>query len=232
MDMLTAEGLEASYEKGQLALKDIHLKIKAGTVTVLLGQSGSGKSTLLSCLAGLQRPSAGSVTLDGKGLGMFDAKSRAETMAFVGQDYDLFPHMKVIDNVTHPTRKVLGASYEKALSSAEELLEQLGIAHLAERYPHQLSGGQKQRVGIARALAMGSKLLLLDEPSSALDPHSTQVLANVLKTLCQDGITIVLSTHDMDFAAPVMDEAIILKNGEITGTYEDLEIDALELRMA
>lgn len=215
MEVISAKNIKIAYD-GVTALSDVNLTIQKGCITVLLGRSGSGKSTLLRGLAGLATLSNGSVSLNGIDVKLLSPASRAQHIAFLPQDYQLFPHMKVIDNCTHPPQKVLGKDSGEIHRYVDELLAQLGIENLKNRYPHQLSGGQKQRAAIARALAMGSRILLLDEPTSALDPHSADALSALLKDLRDKGFTIVLSTHDMAFAATAMDTIAVLHDGKMT----------------
>lgn len=219
MGLLRTTKASVSYDSSTFAIKEVNLSVNQGGLLVLLGKSGSGKSTLLRSLAGLQSLTEGKVMMEGKDVAELSATERAQNIAFVAQDYHLFPHMTVIENCTHPQEKVLGVDAKEAQLCAEGLLEQLQIQSLAQRYPHQLSGGQKQRVAIARSLAMGSKVLLLDEPTAALDPHSTEVLAKLLKKLSQEGFTIILSTHDMDFTAEVIGAVAILQGGHLSAYY-------------
>jgi ABC-type polar amino acid transport system ATPase subunit len=220
MELLKAHNIEASYDGATPVLSGISVAIEKGAITILLGHSGCGKSTLLRSLAGLHLPTEGSIELDGQAIHSLGSAKRAQEIAFVAQDYQLFPHMTVLQNCTNPQQKVLRVCASEAINRAKEMLQQLGILSLEKRYPNQLSGGQKQRVAIARALSMGAKLLLFDEPTSALDPQSTEILAKLLRELCDGGYTLLVSTHDMEFAASVMDKAVILREGEVTSTYE------------
>ena len=231
MDILNAKQVEVIYSGATApAVKGVDLTIQQGKITVLLGSSGSGKSTLLRSFTGLKSLSKGDIELGGKCIASLGPVERVQKVAFVAQDYQLFPHMTVIENCMHPQQTVLKRDSVCAKERAEELLQQLNIERLSSRYPYQLSGGQKQRVAIARALAMGSHLLLMDEPSSALDPHSTEVLANLLRSLCKQGISIVVATHDMDFAASIMEAIIVMQEGEVIYNQKNTGDVLLEIK--
>jgi polar amino acid transport system ATP-binding protein len=202
MNLVEAKKMSVSYS-GACALNEVSFTIEAGKATLFLGRSGSGKTTLLKCIAQIQRSYSGELTIDGVGIG------------YVAQQLNLFPHLTVLDNCAHPLVHVLGMKLNEAKSKAQQTLERLGVGHLASRKPKELSGGQAQRVAIARALCMNPRLILLDEPSSALDPESTAQLVGVLKMLLNDGVTIALSTHDMPFAKQIFDKAYFMEAGRI-----------------
>lgn len=219
--MLKAVDLHKSF--GDLeVLKGINLEVKPSEVVVLVGVSGSGKSTLLRCFNFLERINQGKIEIDGK---VIDAKKQklAQVRAEVGmvfQHFNLFPHKTVLENVIEAPMIVKKESKETAIAKGKALLEKVGLADKAEVYPSKLSGGQKQRVAIARALAMEPKALLFDEPTSALDPELVGEVLAVMKQLAEEGMTMVVVTHEMKFAREVADRIIMLDEGVI---IEDAE---------
>jgi len=198
------------------ALKDINLEVGAGEVVVLLGPSGSGKSTLIRCINLLEQYDAGDVVVDGTRV---EAGRRLQSVrqevAMVFQAFNLFPNHTVLDNVALGPVRVRGLSWQESRARARRLLERVGIAEQAEKYPVQLSGGQQQRVGIARALAMEPRILLFDEPTSALDPEMVGEVLDVIKGLAGEGVTMMLVTHEMGFARQVADRIVFMEAGEI-----------------
>ena len=198
------------------ALKDIDLEVAAGEVVVLLGPSGSGKSTLIRCINLLEQYDAGDVVVDGTRV---EAGRRLQSVrqevAMVFQAFNLFPNHTVLDNVALGPVRVRGLSWQESRTRARRLLERVGIAEQAEKYPVQLSGGQQQRVGIARALAMEPRILLFDEPTSALDPEMVGEVLDVIKGLAGEGVTMMLVTHEMGFARQVADRIVFMEAGEI-----------------
>ena len=198
------------------ALKGVDLTVGEGEVVVLLGPSGSGKSTLIRCINLLEEYDRGDVTVDGvrveKGRHL---QAVREEVAMVFQAFNLFPNHTVLDNVALGPVRVRKLSWADARSRALRLLERVGIAEQAEKYPSQLSGGQQQRVGIARALAMEPKILLFDEPTSALDPEMVGEVLDVIKGLAGDKVTMLLVTHEMGFARKVADRIVFMEAGEI-----------------
>ncbi len=199
------------------ALRNINLEIPARQVVVLLGPSGSGKSTLCRTINRLETIDEGEIRINGELLpeeGKDLAKLRAE-VGMVFQQFNLFSHMTILDNVTLAPIKVRGKSKEAARKRAMELLERVGIAQQAEKYPAQLSGGQQQRVAIARALAMDPKVMLFDEPTSALDPEMINEVLEVMDDLARDGMTMVCVTHEMGFARKAADRILFMADGEI-----------------
>ena len=199
------------------ALRDINLEIPAGQVVVLLGPSGSGKSTLCRTINRLETIDDGEIYINGERLpeeGKDLARLRAE-VGMVFQQFNLFSHMTIRDNVTLAPMKVRKQSKAEARKRAEELLERVGIAAQADKYPAQLSGGQQQRVAIARALAMRPKLMLFDEPTSALDPELVGDVLNVMRRLADDGMTMLVVTHEIGFAREVADEVAFMDGGVI-----------------
>ncbi|WJY68251.1 glutamate ABC transporter ATP-binding protein GluA [Corynebacterium auris] len=199
------------------ALKNITLDIPRGQVVVVLGPSGSGKSTLCRTINRLETIDTGTIEIDGKRLpeeGKELAKLRAD-VGMVFQQFNLFPHLTIRDNITLGPVKVRKLKKSEATSRAGELLERVGIANQADKYPAQLSGGQQQRVAIARALAMSPKVMLFDEPTSALDPEMVGEVLDVMTELARSGMTMLVVTHEMGFAHKVADRILFMADGEI-----------------
>ena len=199
------------------ALKDINLTVDPGEVVIVIGPSGSGKSTLCRTINRLETITSGSITIDGKELpaeGRDLAKLRAE-VGMVFQSFNLFSHLTILENVTLGPIKVKGMKKADADKEARRLLDRVGIAHQAEKYPAQLSGGQQQRVAIARALAMHPKIMLFDEPTSALDPEMINEVLDVMVDLAQEGMTMVVVTHEMGFARKAADRVVFMADGQI-----------------
>jgi polar amino acid transport system ATP-binding protein len=223
--MLELRSVSKSY--GETAvLENITLKVREHDVVSLIGASGSGKSTLLRCINALEQISAGEIYLEGKkisGPGV-DEDFLRRRVGMVFQSYNLFPHMDVLHNVTLGPRKVLGAARKEAEDQALALLERIGLVDKAKAFPDRLSGGQQQRVAIVRALAMKPEVLLLDEVTSALDPELVGDVLEIIRGLAAGGMTMVLATHEMDFAREVSDVVCFLRGGEIceAGTPEDI----------
>ncbi len=198
-------------------LRDIDLVVHEGEVVVIIGPSGSGKSTLCRAINRLETIESGTISLDGKPLpaeGKELAKLRAE-VGMVFQSFNLFAHKTILDNVTLGPIKVRGTSKSEAQGRAMELLERVGVAHQAAKYPAQLSGGQQQRVAIARSLAMEPKVMLFDEPTSALDPEMINEVLDVMTSLADGGMTMVVVTHEMGFARKAADRVVFMADGEI-----------------
>lgn len=218
--MISINGLHKQF--GELeVLKGIDLQVQKGQVIVVIGPSGSGKTTLLRCLNILEVPTSGSITIDNqtadfskpmlkKNIDMFRRKS-----AMVFQHYNLFPHMTALQNVMEGPMIVKKISKVDARKKAEQLLNKVGLGDKLDFYPHQLSGGQQQRVGIARALALEPEVMLFDEPTSALDPELVGEVLQVMKDLADEGITMVVVTHEMRFANDVADEVIFMDQGKV-----------------
>ncbi len=215
-----------TYYHGKLvALDDVSLDIPQKQVAVIIGPSGSGKSTLLRCLNYLETPDSGDVIIDGISLSASEhlTKVRAE-IGMVFQQFNLFPHLTVLDNVVMAQRIVRKRNRTEAESTARELLAKVGISDKGDSYPGQLSGGQQQRVAIARALAMQPKIMLFDEPTSALDPEMIKEVLDVMLQLAQDGMTMVVVSHEMGFARNAADRVIFMDEGSI---IEDTTPDEL-----
>jgi len=198
-------------------LKDINLSIQRGEVVVVIGPSGSGKSTLCRTINRLETIDAGTITIDGKPVPA-EGKELAQLRSKVGmvfQSFNLFAHKTVLENVMLGPVKVKGVKRGAAESRGRELLERVGIASQAEKYPAQLSGGQQQRVAIARALAMDPMVMLFDEPTSALDPEMINEVLDVMTSLAQSGMTMVVVTHEMGFARRAADRVVFMDDGRI-----------------
>ncbi|WP_164546482.1 glutamate ABC transporter ATP-binding protein GluA [Corynebacterium hylobatis] len=199
------------------ALKDINLEVPRGQVVVVLGPSGSGKSTLCRTINRLETIEEGTIEIDGVHLpeeGRDLARLRAD-VGMVFQSFNLFPHLTIRDNVTLGPVKVKKMKKAEAGKRAMELLERVGIANQADKYPAQLSGGQQQRVAIARALAMNPKIMLFDEPTSALDPEMVNEVLDVMAALAKEGMTMVVVTHEMGFARKAADRVLFMADGAI-----------------
>jgi len=198
-------------------LKQVDLEVPEHGVVCLIGASGSGKSTLLRCVNLLEKVDEGEIVVDGKPItnGDVDVNALRKKIGIVFQAYNLFPHMTVLQNVTLAPRKALGISRDKAEKHARLLLQRIGLEEKAHEFPDRLSGGQQQRVAIVRALAMGPKLMLLDEITSALDPQLVSEVLNLVRELAESGMTMIIATHEMQFAREVADEVCFLDGGVI-----------------
>ena len=203
--MIEVKNLEKSFGKNHV-LRGINETINEGEVVCIIGPSGSGKSTFLRCLNLLEQPTSGEVILDGEKINApdRDIDKIREKLGMVFQNFNLFPHMSVLDNITMAPIKVKGQARGEAEAEARRLLDVVGLLDKAEAYPSSLSGGQKQRVAIARALAMKPEIMLFDEPTSALDPEMVGEVLAVMKQLAEDGMTMVIVTHEMGFAREVL----------------------------
>lgn len=213
--MIKLENVHKSFGKNEV-LKGINLHIEQGQVVVIIGPSGSGKSTVLRTMNYLEEPTSGKVIVDGMDLS--DKKKLNDVRAEVGmvfQNFNLFPHMTVMENLTLAQTKVRKSSMEEAKKIGQALLDRVGLADKANAYPDSLSGGQKQRVAIARALAMKPKVMLFDEPTSALDPEMVSEVLDVMKSLAEEGMTMVIVTHEMGFAKKVADRVLFVDGGLI-----------------
>ncbi len=222
--LIQIHGLKKDF--GDLeVLKGIDLDVQEREVVVIIGPSGSGKSTLLRCINYLEVPTVGAVTFDGIPLnGDANINEVRKEVGMVFQRFNLFPHMTVLDNLTLAPMKVRGISRKEAEETAMVYLTKVGLAQKAQSFPDQLSGGQQQRVAIARALCMRPKALLFDEPTSALDPEMIKEVLDVMKKLAEDGMTMVVVTHEMGFAKEVGDRVLFVDEGYIMeqGTPEEI----------
>ena len=212
--ILQVKDLSLFYGKKQ-SLFDINMDFYPGEITALIGPSGSGKSTLLRCLNMLEIPDEGIVEVDGELITDSNLREMRTKMAMVFQNFNLFSHLSVMDNITVAPINVKGISKEDAEKKAKELLKLVGLEEKAGAYPRSLSGGQKQRVAIARALAMEPEILLFDEPTSALDPEMVGEVLDVMKELANEGMTMLVVTHEMGFAKEVSDNIIFMADGQI-----------------
>jgi cystine transport system ATP-binding protein len=219
--LLTVRSLAKSFGANQV-LRSVDLDVPLGTVTTLIGPSGSGKTTLLRCLNGLETPDAGTVSVAGGPSLDFgrtvDKRTRAELRdcsAMVFQHYNLFPHKTVLENVIEGPTVVQKRPREEAVAEATRLLDRVGLAAKRDDYPFSLSGGQQQRVGIVRALALRPKLLLFDEPTSALDPELVGEILTLMKELAGEGWTMVVATHELQFAREVANQVVFMDGGVI-----------------
>ena len=210
MSLLEMKHIKKSFD-GIEVLKDISLKVDEGEVLGIIGPSGSGKSTLLRCATNLETQDSGEIHYEG-------------TFGLVFQNFNLFPHFSVMKNITDAPIKVQKRNKEEVYKEARELLKKMGLEDKENAYPHQLSGGQQQRVSIARALAMRPDILFFDEPTSALDPELTGEILKVIKALASEHMTMVIVTHEMNFARNVSDHIIFMDKGVIAeyGTPEEV----------
>ena len=223
--MIKVENLQKSY--GDLhVLKGIDYEIHEGQVVCVIGPSGSGKSTFLRCLNLLEEVSGGAVYIEGKKINdpSSDINTIRADVGMVFQQFNLFPHMSVLDNIVMAPMQVRKMSKADAEKRAMTLLEKVGLAEKAHNFPEQLSGGQQQRVAIARPLAMQPKVLLFDEPTSALDPEMVKEVLAVMKDLAEEGMTMVVVTHEMGFAREMGDRVVFMDGGYIVeeGHPEDV----------
>ncbi|MCV7228141.1 amino acid ABC transporter ATP-binding protein [Mycolicibacterium komossense] len=217
-------------------LDNVSLTVGGGQVVALIGPSGAGKSTLLRCINLLERPSAGTIMVDGVTIHVehvIKAKELAALRSRVGmvfQSFNLFPHMTVLRNVALPQQRVLGRSRAEAEERANVLLKRVGLGDKARQYPGRCSGGQQQRIAIARALALDPKVMLFDEPTSALDPEVGLEVLCVMRELADDGMTMVVVTHEMQFARDVSDHLVVMAEGAVLEEGDPHEIFAAPTR--
>ncbi len=216
LNQLTSRSINTSSSNP--ILNQISLTINSQSITTLIGKSGAGKTTLLRSIAGLEGIKQGEILINNKNILNLSVQERAQMIGFVFQDFNLFPHMTVLENCMQPLMVIKKLSKKNALQQALASLNHFDMTAYQTSYPTQLSGGQKQRVAIARALTLGPKILLLDEPSSALDPENTSILIKLLKSLCNEGITIVLASQDMAFIKNIQADVILVANGNTNRT--------------
>ncbi|WP_027398290.1 amino acid ABC transporter ATP-binding protein [Anaerovorax odorimutans] len=236
--MIRVENLHKNF-KNLHVLKGINLTINKGEIVSIIGPSGSGKSTLLRCLNHLEEANNGSIEIEGKYIAKADENGKTKyknsnevlkicrNLGMVFQNFNLFPHKSVIENLIEAPMIVNKKSKRESVKIAEELLKKVGLSDKKDAYPNQLSGGQKQRVAIARALAMEPEVMLFDEPTSALDPELIGEVLQVIKKLAQEKMTMVIVTHEMNFAKEISDRVIFMDDGQIIvdGTPEDIFIN-------
>ncbi len=216
MKILKMKNIQKSF--GELAvLKNISIEVEEGEVVAIIGPSGSGKSTLLRCATELETPDFGEITYA-------ENESKGKSFGLVFQNFNLFPHYSVLKNIMDAPINVQKREKEEVEVQARALLKKMGLEDKADAYPYQLSGGQQQRVSIARALCMNPKILLFDEPTSALDPELTGEILKVIRDLAAEKMTMVIVTHEMNFAKNVADRVIFMDNGYIVeeGTPEEV----------
>ena len=222
--MITINNVSKWYGQFQV-LKDCNTKVEKGEVVVVCGPSGSGKSTLIKCVNGLEPFQQGEIIVNGVSVGDLktDLPKLRSHIGMVFQNFELFPHMTVTDNINLAQIKVLGRTRGEATARALTLLKRVGLEEQAHKYPGQLSGGQQQRVAIARALAMDPIAMLFDEPTSALDPEMINEVLDVMVELAQEGMTMMVVTHEMGFAHKVAHRVVFMDQGEIVedATKED-----------
>ena len=214
------------YYKDFHALKNINLSVDEGEVLCIIGPSGSGKSTLIRCINSLEDyDESGEITVnnslvrDGK-----RAKDIRKEVGMVFQNFNLYPHLTILDNVTLAPIRVTGLSQAEANKTANNFLTKVGVGDQVKKFPYQLSGGQQQRVAIARTLAMQPKILLFDEPTSSLDPEMVSEVLDVIKNLARTGVTMIIATHEMNFARSVADKIIFMDNGSIIEEGDPVQI--------
>lgn len=214
--LLEIRHLQKSFEHMPV-LSDFNLTVERGEVVVILGPSGCGKSTLLRCINGLEPIQGGDILLDGHCITQSKTKwsQIRQKIGMVFQSYDLFPHMTVMENVILGPLKVQGCARKSAVANADRLLARVGLLDKRDAYPRQLSGGQKQRVAIVRALIMDPEIILFDEVTAALDPEMVREVLDVILELAQSGITMLIVTHEMQFARAIADRIVFLDKGEI-----------------
>ena len=214
--MIRLSGIEKQFA-GQRVLKGVGLAMAAGSVTALIGPSGSGKSTLLRCVNRLEQLDSGSILIEGQSVTdpKADIRLIREKVGMVFQSFNLFPHLSVLDNITLAPMEVLKMPKEEAHAKARELLAKVGLSDKVGAWPEQLSGGQQQRVAIARALAMSPKVMLFDEPTSALDPEMIKEVLDVMTDLANEGMTMLVVSHEMGFARAAADRIIFMDAGQI-----------------
>ena len=225
MSILKVNNLEKKFGDN-LVLKDINMEVEKGEVVTIIGSSGSGKSTLLRCLNLLEEPTSGQIIYEGENIldHSFDRRKYRSKVGMVFQNFNLFANKNILENCMVGQVKVLGKSKEESKATALKYLESVGMAQYINAKPSQISGGQQQRVAIARALCMNPDVLLFDEPTSALDPETVGEVLEVMTHLAKSGMTMVVVTHEMDFARDVSDRVLFMDKGIIleSGTAKDM----------
>ena len=217
MTVISAKNIVKSFGKLEV-LKDVSLDINEGEVVALIGPSGSGKSTLLRSLIHLETVDGGTIAIEGEKVvenGVYNKNNAFQKLGMVFQNFNLFPHKSVLENIILAPMLVNGEAKEAAVSYAHQLLDSVGLSDKLDAYPYQLSGGQQQRVAIARALAMKPRAMLFDEPTSALDPELTGEILKVIRDLAAKDMTMVIVTHEIEFAKNVADRIIFMADGYI-----------------
>lgn len=215
--MISIKNISKSFDNIKI-LENINLEVSGGEIISIIGPSGSGKSTLLRCIIGLEKADSGEVYYERQLMNLKDKASYQEIrshMGFVFQHFNLFPNMTVLENCTLALKEVLHKKDDEANKIAMQYLEKVGLLNKAESYPNKLSGGQKQRVAIARALCMNPEIMLFDEPTSALDPEMIKEVLEVIKELKNQGMTMIIVTHEMNFAKNISNRIIFIEDGHI-----------------
>lgn len=214
--MIEIKNLYKSFGENEI-LKNINVTINKGEKVVIIGPSGSGKSTLLRCINLLETPDSGNIYFEGDNITDIkcDINKIRQKMGMVFQNFNLFPHLTVLENITLAPVKLKLQGKDDAEKNAIRLLERIGLADKKDVYPSKLSGGQKQRIAIVRSLAMNPEIMLFDEPTSALDPEMIGEVLNLMKQLAEDGMTMVVVTHEMSFANSVANRVLFMDNGQI-----------------
>ncbi|MFF5792045.1 amino acid ABC transporter ATP-binding protein [Paeniglutamicibacter sp. NPDC012692] len=233
--MVEAQGVRKSYGHLEI-LKGIDLQVQRGSVTCLIGPSGSGKTTFLRCINHLEKINAGRIYVDGSLVGYTERNGRLHEMkdkqtavsrrasGMVFQRFNLFPHMTIMENIIEAPIQVQGRNRREITAEAQVLLDRVGLGDRGRSYPQELSGGQQQRVAIARALAMKPKLMLFDEPTSALDPELVGEVLDVMKDLAEEGMTMVVVTHELGFARQVADHVVFMDGGVVVESGPPSEV--------
>lgn len=221
--LLEIKNLHKKFGKEEV-LKGVDIEVKKGEKIVILGSSGSGKSTALRCINLLEKPTSGEILFEGENIDNKDINEYRRKVGMVFQNFNLFPNMSVLENITLAPKTFKLDTNENIEKRALELLDRVGLKDKKDAYPNSLSGGQKQRVAIARALANSPELLLFDEPTSALDPEMVKEVLDVIKELSKEGLTMVIVTHEMNFAKEVADKIIFMDGGVVLeqGTPEEI----------
>ncbi|MEU7747798.1 amino acid ABC transporter ATP-binding protein [Nonomuraea sp. NPDC049158] len=214
--LVRIDGLIKSFDDRRV-LDEVSLEVRPGDIVSILGQSGGGKSTLLRCVNLLERPDAGIIELAGERIHPAggDLARLRQRVGMVFQRFHLFPHLTAVENVVLAQMKAAGIGEDEAVATAVQLLRRVGLSHRALAFPEQMSGGEQQRVAIARALALKPAVLLFDEPTSALDPESTGEVLRVMRTLADDGMTMLIVTHEVPFAREISDWVAFLDRGRV-----------------
>jgi len=224
--MLAGKNISFNYDNN-CVLNTISFQAQPQRITCFIGKSGAGKSTLLRCIAGLEKINAGLFLFDQNSLAELSPQARAQTIGFVAQQFNLFPHMTVLQNCAQPLQLVLGLEQKQAETKALCILASLGMEAYANVYPATLSGGQQQRVAIARALGLDPAVLILDEPTSALDPENTRILVEVLQQCAQNGKIVIVSSQDIAFLKLIRDWVYLLEDGKIVESL-DIQKDPID----
>ena len=232
LPIIQIQHLNKTFGTGEAAvhaLEDINLEVQAGEIFGIIGLSGAGKSTLVRCMNLLERPTSGSVVVDGKDmtkLSVKELRKARKDISMIFQSFNLLMQRTALDNICFPL-ELVGTPRAKAVARAKELLDLVGLGNRAGAYPAQLSGGQKQRVAIARALAMDPEVLLFDEPTSALDPEMVGEVLSVMRDLANEGLTMLVVTHEMAFARDVSNHVVFMRDGVIweEGSPQQIFVD-------